>query len=98
MWGSLSPPQHVLGFTKKSLQILLKRAGYEPLVVSDYRVADGLHAPETLYWYPTVREWASDRNYRSPYGTAKMLIRLFDFPASKIFSSGGGLYALAKRV
>jgi 2-polyprenyl-3-methyl-5-hydroxy-6-metoxy-1,4-benzoquinol methylase len=98
MWGSLSPPQHVLGFTKKSLAKLLERAGYEPLEVNDYRVADGLHAPETPYWYPSLWEWLTDRNQRSTYRTAKMLIRLFDYPASHLFSAGGGLYALAKRI
>jgi 2-polyprenyl-3-methyl-5-hydroxy-6-metoxy-1,4-benzoquinol methylase len=96
MWGSLSPPQHVLGFTKKSLIMLLEQAGYKPLEVADYRVADGLHAPETPYWYPSLLEWLTDHNRRSAYGAAKMLIRLFDYPASRIMSAGGGLYALAR--
>lgn len=98
MWGALSPPQHVLGFRKKSLQMLLERAGYEPIEVNDYRVADGIHAPETPYWYPSVREWLTNRNRWNAYGTAKMLIRLADYPASKIFSAGGGLYAIARRI
>ena len=98
MWGSLSPPQHLFGFNKKSLQRTLEITGYQTIEIGDYRVADGIHAPETGYWYPSIKEWLSSKEKRTPYGTAKMLIRLADYPASKLLKSGGGLFALAKKM
>lgn len=97
MWGPLSPPQHVLGFNRDSLRILVERAGFEVVDLQDFPVADGVHAPETAYWYPTVRTWLKKREYRTRYGTSKMLIRLADIPASRLLGAGGGLFAIARR-
>jgi 2-polyprenyl-3-methyl-5-hydroxy-6-metoxy-1,4-benzoquinol methylase len=98
MWGSLSPPQHLFGFNRKSLQKALEVSGYQTIEICDYRVAGSVHAPETTYWYPSIKEWLINKNKRTPYGTAKMLIRLADYPASKILKSGGGLFALARKL
>ncbi|MCW8924527.1 MAG: class I SAM-dependent methyltransferase [Gammaproteobacteria bacterium] len=95
MWGSLSPPQHLFGFNKRSLGMALNAAGYKVIEIGDYRVADKTHAPETAYWYPSIWEWLTDKKKRTFYGTSKMLIRLADYPSSKILKSGGGLFALA---
>lgn len=97
MWGPLSPPQHVLGFNRDSLRTLIDRAGFELIELRDFPVADGVHAPETAYWYPTVHTWLKKKEYRTPYGTSKMLIRLADSLAFRFLGAGGGLFAIARR-
>lgn len=97
MWGPLSPPQHVLGFNRRSLRALVERAGFEVIELRDFPLADCVHAPETAYWYPSVRTWLTKKEYRTPYGTSKMLIRLAERPASRVLGAGGGLYAIARR-
>lgn len=98
MYGSVSPPQHVLGFNRRSLTALLERCGYRTLEVGDYSVADGVHAPETQAWYPTPWEWLSQSEKRTALGLGKSIIRVIDVPLSRLFGLGGGLFALAVRV
>jgi SAM-dependent methyltransferase len=98
MYGSVSPPQHVLGFNRRSLTALLERCGYRTLEVGDYSVADGVHAPETVAWYPTPWEWLTHPEKRTPLGFGKAIIRVIDVPLSRMFGVGGGLFALAVRV
>ena len=97
MWGALSPPQHVLGFNRRSLSSLVERAGFDIVELGDFPMADGIHAPESTYWYPTIRTWLTKKEYRTPYGTSKMLIRLADIPASRLLGAGGGLFAIARK-
>ncbi len=96
MWGSVSPPQHLFGFNRKSLSTALEKAGYEVCEVGDYGMGDPLHAPETQNWYPSVGRWWREPRRHNFYGTAKMLIRLLEFPATRLFGAGGGLFALAR--
>ena len=98
MWGSVSPPQHIFGFNRTSLSVALVCAGYKVVEVGDYAMGDTLHAPETQLWYPTISEWWRRPGTRSLYGIAKMIIRLFDAPASRFFGRGGGLWALARAI
>lgn len=97
MYGSVSPPQHVLGFNRRSLRVLLERCRYRVLEIGDYCVADGVHAPETVDWYPTLREWLSSPRKRTALGLGKTVIRWIDVPLSRFFGLGGGLFALAER-
>ncbi len=97
MWGPLSPPQHVLGFNRRSLRALVERAGFEVVELRDFPLTEGVHTPETGYWYPSVRTWLTKKEYRTPYGTSKMLIRLAGKPASHLLGAGGALYAIARR-
>lgn len=97
MYGSVSPPQHVLGFNRRSMNALLARCGYSTLEIGDYSVADGMRAPETLDWYPTPWEWMSVKNKRTALGFGKAIIRMIDVPLSRTFGLGGGLFALAVR-
>jgi hypothetical protein len=87
----------VLGFNRHSLRILTERAGFEVITLRDFPVADGIHAPETAFWYPTVRTWLKKKEYRTRYGTSKMLIRMADMPASRFLGAGGGLFAIARK-
>lgn len=79
------------------MRILLERAGYTPIEVSDYSFADGVHQVETQFWYPSLLEVLRNKHSWNFYGISKFLIKFFDFPASKILGAGGGLYALARK-
>ena len=96
-FDSLNPPQHLYGFNRRSMRILLDRAGYTPIEVGDYFFADGVHQVETQFWYPSLLEVLQNKNSWNFYGISKFLIKFFDFPASKILGAGGGLYALARK-
>jgi 2-polyprenyl-3-methyl-5-hydroxy-6-metoxy-1,4-benzoquinol methylase len=98
MYGSVSPPQHVLGFNGKSLRMLLRRCGYRVVAVGDYSVADQIHAPENSAWYPTLWQWISYGDKRTALGFGKAIIRLLDMPFSRVLGLGGGLYGLAERL
>ncbi len=96
-FDSLNPLHHLYGFNKRSMNILLKRAGYEPLEIGDYAFADGLHQVETAFWYPSPGMLLHDRNRHNFYNMAKFLIKLFDPLASRLLGAGGGLYAMARK-
>jgi hypothetical protein len=96
-FDSLNPPQHLYGFNRRSMHILLEKAGYTPIEVSDYFYGDGLHQVETLFWYPSFQEVLRNKNRWNFYGISKSLIRFFDPIASKFLGAGGGLYALARK-
>ncbi len=97
-FGSLYPPEHLLGFNRRSLRVLLEQAGYELVDSGDYAFADGFHQPETSFWYPSVVEVLSNRTLWQFYFVAKASIGLIDPLASRLFGAGGGLYALARKV
>lgn len=97
MYGSVSPPQHIFGFNRLSLRILIERAGYDLVFLEDYWVADGIHAPETTAWYPSIKDVISGRVRLNSLVLGKALIRALDPVASRRFGLGGGLSALARR-
>lgn len=94
-WDSLNPPQHLYGFNRQSMSTLLKKAGYTPIEINDYFMADGLHAVENMSWYPSFKEMVSNKKLWNFYQLSKLLIRLLDPLASKLMGAGSGLYALA---
>lgn len=96
-FNSLNPPQHLHGFNRKSMEFMLKKAGYTPIDISDYYFADGLHQVETLAWYPPLIEAINDGKIRNVYTLSKSLIAMVEPIASKLCGGGGGLYALAKK-
>lgn len=96
-FDSLNPPQHLYGFNRHSMQVLLEKAGYIPLEISDYFYADGLHQVETLLWYPSFQNLLQNRSAWNFYGVSKSLIGFFEPLASKFLGAGGGLYAVARK-
>lgn len=96
-FNSLNPPQHLHGFNRKSMRLMLKEAGYTPVDINDYHFADGLHQVETLAWYPPLIEAIKNRRIYNAYTLSKSLIGMAEPLASKLFGAGGGLYALAKK-
>jgi SAM-dependent methyltransferase len=96
-YGSLNPPQHVHGFNRRSMNTLLTRSGFEPIVIRDYPYGDGFHQPETITFYPTVMEWIGNPERWHFYTMGKTAIRVTERWVSKLGGLGGGLFALARK-
>jgi 2-polyprenyl-3-methyl-5-hydroxy-6-metoxy-1,4-benzoquinol methylase len=96
-FDSLKPPEHIYGFNRRSLALLLTSLGYEPIDVSDYPFGNGLNQVETCYWYPNLFQVLTSTKPKSLYKISKSLIGTLDPLASKWFGLGGGLYALAQK-
>lgn len=97
-FGSLNPPQHLFGFTRKSLQLALIRANCHVLECADYAFGDGIHQVETLDWYPSIGQWAMRGSRWDLYSLGKLFIRTMDPLMVRRFGAGGGLFALARKV
>lgn len=54
-YNSLKITEHLWGYNKKSLPLLLAQAGYQVSFMADYAVGNVLFQPETLVWYPSLR-------------------------------------------
>lgn len=76
-FDSLNPPQHLYGFNRNSIRVLLEKAGYTVIELSDYYYGDGLHQVETVFWYPSFQEIMRNKNCWNFYGISKFFIRLF---------------------
>lgn len=96
-FDSLNPPQHIYGFNKKSLKILLENSGYVPVEINDYYFADQVHQVETMFWYPSLSDIVQNKKMQNFYSISKFLIGAFDPLASRLMGAGGGLYALARK-
>lgn len=96
-FGSLNPPQHLFGFSRKSMKLALKQANLEILECSDYAFGDGIHQVQTLDWYPTIGQWCAQKAWWNLYGLVKLFIRTMDPLMAKMFGMGGGLFALARK-
>lgn len=96
-YGTLSPPQHLHGFNKRSLQELLEQLDYEIVKIGDYAFRDKVHQVETTIFYPTFTELMQKSDWYHPYHVTKFLIGLFDRWARLFFKAGGGLYVLGRK-
>lgn len=92
---SLKYPEHLYGFNKKSLEILLKRVGYAVIEIGEYHVSDGVHQVESIYWWPPAYQNA---RLWHPLGLLKSAIWLFDVLSLKCLGSGSGLYLCARKL
>ncbi len=96
-YDSINPPHHLYGFNRRSIQILLDRAGYNILEIGDYHFGHKIHQVETQFWYPTLKELVRNKRRHNFYGISKTLIGTLDPIASIIFRAGGGLFVLAQK-
>jgi cyclopropane fatty-acyl-phospholipid synthase-like methyltransferase len=97
-YKSLKLNEHLHGFTKTSLQLILKQVGYEVMYCKDYPVRDPRFHHENLLWYPTLRQGL--RNLVASgnvYVLLKSLIPPFDSMASRFRGQGTHLAVLAKK-
>jgi 2-polyprenyl-3-methyl-5-hydroxy-6-metoxy-1,4-benzoquinol methylase len=91
-WRSLKAPEHIFGYNRKSLSVLLNQAGYRVIEIGDYYYSDGKHQVESIEWWPPFYQNPRLYNPRAAIGS---LIQLFDLFACKLFKRGSGLYVLA---
>jgi 2-polyprenyl-3-methyl-5-hydroxy-6-metoxy-1,4-benzoquinol methylase len=97
-YNSLKLKEHLWGYTKKSLPILLKKAGYSVVFSRDYASGDAIFEPQSVLWYPTLTEGLKDCvRQRSLhfliYPTARALDTLF----STLLRSGTSLAVLCRK-
>lgn len=97
-YKSLKIGEHLSGFTRESIAILLRKAGYRLLRCRDYPMRHRFLQPENLLWYPSLLEGvAESARTRDPYHLLKSLIPVFDHVASNIAGSGTHLYVWAEK-
>ena len=98
-YNSLKLDEHLRGYTRRSLTLLLKKAGYQIRLCQDYPMGNHLFQPETALWYPRL-SLALRRSAQSKrtYDLLKGLIRVFDNCASWTLGRGMGLFALAEKI
>jgi hypothetical protein len=94
MWRSLKYPEHLHGFTQRSLVALLGAAGYEALAAGDYGYGDGRHQVESEYWWPS---WRKNPQPWTPRGASRSVIRTLDRLLSSTMKLGSGLFALGRK-
>jgi 2-polyprenyl-3-methyl-5-hydroxy-6-metoxy-1,4-benzoquinol methylase len=94
MWRSLKYPEHLHGFTRRSLESLVTAAGYDVLDSGDYGYGDGRHQVESEFWWPT---WRQNPTRWTPYGASRSVIRMLDSFLSSTVKLGSGLFALGRK-
>lgn len=92
---SLKFPEHLYGFNRRSLGILLRRAGYTIIELGEYHVSDRFHQVESICWWPPAYQNA---RLWHPLGMLKSTIWFFDLLSLKCLGSGSGLYVCAKKL
>lgn len=97
-YNSLKLREHLWGYTKTSLPMLLKRAGYRTVMVRDYAAGNAIFEPESVLWYPTL---ATGLRYSIAHRTWGPFmyagVRAFDSIASGLWHKGTGLAVLCQR-
>jgi 2-polyprenyl-3-methyl-5-hydroxy-6-metoxy-1,4-benzoquinol methylase len=93
-WHSLKYPEHLHGFTRRSITSLLGAAGYDVVDCSDYAYRDGVHQVESEFWWPRLR---GNGDGRTPMKVMRSAIPIIDHAMSTCFRAGSGLYALGRK-
>jgi len=97
-FNALKSVEHLSGFNRRSVTALLKRTGYFPVEVRDFRAGDGVHQVENIYWYPSLYSILFKKGYRNLYSALQCFHKILDIPAHMLFGKGSGLYALARKL
>ena len=97
-YKSLKLSEHLTGFTKKSIQLLLTNAGYEIKQFRDYALRDRTYHHENLLWYPNLSDGVKRTlRQRDSYHFLKSLIPVFDSVASRVYGSGTHMALTAEK-
>jgi 2-polyprenyl-3-methyl-5-hydroxy-6-metoxy-1,4-benzoquinol methylase len=98
-YNSLKLREHLWGYTRKSLPLLLQKAGYRTVFLRDYAVGNAIFEPQSVLWYPTlrngIRESLKQRNLRPLLYPG---VRAFDAVSSALLRMGTGFAALCQKV
>jgi 2-polyprenyl-3-methyl-5-hydroxy-6-metoxy-1,4-benzoquinol methylase len=98
-YNSLKLQEHLWGYTKKSLPLVLRKAGYRVLFFRDYAVGNVIFHPQTALWYPTLRDgFRQSLRYRRWHPLIYPSVRVFDSLSSKLFRMGTGLAVLCQKI
>jgi 2-polyprenyl-3-methyl-5-hydroxy-6-metoxy-1,4-benzoquinol methylase len=98
-YKSLKLSEHLTGFTKKSIQMLLTNVGYEIKQFRTYPFRDRTYHHETLLWYPNVRDGLRRTiRDRDSYHFLKSLIPVFDSVASYVSGMGTHMAITAEKL
>ena len=98
-YKSLKLSEHLSGFTRKSLQLLLKNVGYEVKQFQNYPFRDQRFHHETLLWYPNLSDGVRRSiQSRDSYHFLKALIPLFDSAASQLSGMGTHMAVTAEKL
>jgi 2-polyprenyl-3-methyl-5-hydroxy-6-metoxy-1,4-benzoquinol methylase len=98
-YNSLKLQEHLWGYNPKSLPMLLERAGYRTLLVQDYAAGNPIFEPQSVLWYPTLRNGMRDCLRQKAWRPLLYPgVRAFDSLASRWFHKGTGLAALGQKI
>lgn len=98
-YNSLKLQEHLWGYTRKGLPLLLEKAGYRPIFVRDYAAGNAIFEPQSVLWYPTLRSGLRDTwKHRSWHPMLYPSVRAFDWLASGLFHRGTGLAVLGQKI
>jgi 2-polyprenyl-3-methyl-5-hydroxy-6-metoxy-1,4-benzoquinol methylase len=97
-YNSLKRMEHLWGYTKQSLKLLLEKSGYRVVFLSDYAMGDAIFEPQSVLWYPTLTQGlrhSIKARWWQPLGYAG--VRQFDWLSSSLFGRGTGLAVLCQK-
>jgi 2-polyprenyl-3-methyl-5-hydroxy-6-metoxy-1,4-benzoquinol methylase len=98
-YNSLKLKEHLWGYTKKSLPLLLQKVGYRTIFVQDYAAGNAIFEPQSVLWYQTLRGGLRDSlKNKALQPMLYPSVRAFDSLASRLFHQGTGLAALCQKV
>jgi 2-polyprenyl-3-methyl-5-hydroxy-6-metoxy-1,4-benzoquinol methylase len=98
-YNSLKLQEHLWGYTRKSLPLLLRKAGYRTLFVRDYAAGNAIFEPQSVLWYQTLRSGIRDSvKLKSWQPMLYPSVRAFDSVASRFLHKGTGLAALCQKI
>lgn len=97
-YNSLKLLEHLWGYTRKSLPLLLWKAGYRTVFLKDYAVGNAIFEPQSVLWYPTlrsgIRESVKQRSLRPMLYPG---VRAFDAASSALLRMGTGFAVLCQK-
>jgi hypothetical protein len=97
-YNSLKLMEHLWGFTKKTLTLLLEKSGYRIVFMRDYAMGDAIFEPQSVLWYPTLAQGIKHSIKAKswlPLGYAA--VRQFDWLCSRLLGKGTGLAVLCQK-
>jgi 2-polyprenyl-3-methyl-5-hydroxy-6-metoxy-1,4-benzoquinol methylase len=98
-YNSLKIKEHLWGYTRKGLPLMLEKAGYDITFFCDYASGNAIFEPQSVLWYPTLRQSARHLiKYKSWGAFLYSGVRIFDSLSSKLFHRGTGFAMLCQKV
>jgi 2-polyprenyl-3-methyl-5-hydroxy-6-metoxy-1,4-benzoquinol methylase len=98
-YNSLKLKEHLWGYTKKSLPILMNKAGYRIVFLRDYASGNAIFEPQSVLWYPSLAAGIKlSVKQRTFHHLLYPSARLIDSFFSTLLRRGTSLAALCQKV